>query len=208
MDISRLVDEIELRIVDSEQSREHVRDLRFKGYKNVFDSPEDSWDEWDDKSGTQILLAEDASGAPIGTVRIIDSRFGLTEADTYTDAHRKYFPENTSFVEGARLVARGSADIKKIVVQAALWKATFLYALEKSVDQILVWSKRGPDRGYKNLQFEEITGGEFSHPDLGNKAHKTYCLDTQLSRQIYYSMDHPLKEFFFEYHHPSLMWFE
>ncbi|NQY15275.1 MAG: hypothetical protein HRT81_15660 [Henriciella sp.] len=208
MEISRLVEQIELKVVDSDADREHVRDLRFTGYKNVFDSPEDTWDEWDDKSGTHILLAEDASGAPIGTVRVIDSRIGLTEADTYTDAHRKQFPEETSFVEGARLVARGSVDIKKIVVQAALWKATFLYASEKGVDKILVWSKRGPDRGYKSLQFEEISGGEFSHPSLGNKPHKTYCLDTKQSRQIFFAMDHPLKEFFFLDHHPSLMWFE
>ena len=62
-----------------------VFDLRWEGYKKYFKSKDEIVDELDFSQNCTLLLAEDEYHNAIGTLRILDRRFGTVELDKYVE---------------------------------------------------------------------------------------------------------------------------
>lgn len=199
--------DISLKPVQNRVDRDIATHLRYQGYRGVFATPQSTWDSWDSNENSTVLVAYGKGNTPLGTLRIMDSRSGKMEIDSYSSKFRKNFPDNSTFVEGARLVAIRSEACSKQSVQAALWKATFQFAQVNSIDYIIVWSKKGPDRGYRYLMFEQLEGCGFTHDNLAGKRHEVFFLDVKLAESAFASSDHPLTGFFFEKQHNNLRWY-
>lgn len=193
---SELVSHIQLTVVGDIISRNAVCALRYAGYRGLFRSPADAWDQWDEQEHARVLLLSDKFGAPVGTVRLMDSSRGPIELSDFRTGFRSNFPGGTTFIEGARLVATRNSTIPRQSVQAAIWKATFLYGEAIAADVIVVWSKRGPDRGYQYLCFSETPNSDFTHPRLGGKHHKVFTMSIQRAKEILRAKNHPLTGFF------------
>lgn len=198
---------LRVELVADAVARNAVCNLRHAGYRGLFKSPTDAWDRWDDMANARVLLFMDQQGTPVGTVRLMESSRGPIELSDYVPGYGSHFSEGSSFVEGARLVAARDGSVTKHTVQAAIWKATYLYGKARDTDFIIVWSKRGPERGYRYLCFSELPASAFAHAGLGGKQHSIFTLDIERASSILGCRNHPLTQFFFDDAHPNLHWF-
>lgn len=203
----KAIQEISLTKIDSEVDRNAILQLRYEGYRGVFESPESSLDEFDKLPTSQVLLARDSQGVPIGTVRLLSTAHGGLELDSLNPSYKDYFTADTTFVEGTRLVAKGSEIVPKQSVQAALWKTALDYAYHLGADHLIVWSKRGPDRAYRYLKFNQLPECGFCHYSLGAKRHEVFTLNLQEVKDVFRHMEHPLYDFFFEKRYANLIWY-
>ncbi len=173
----------------------------------MFPSPESTWEHWDDTEFSTVLLATTREGSAVGTIRILESFSGPLEIDAYCEGYRSQLPARSTFIEGARLVATHNESITKFTVQASLWKSAYRYALNRKIDYLIAWAKKGPDRAYKYLCFREPGNSEFKHKQLGNISHRVFYLDLAKSEKEIKSKNLHLWCFFHRDQHRNLIWY-
>ena len=198
---------ISLTPISCESDFSEVRNLRFDGYKGVFRSPDEASDEIDTCPNATVLLARDSHESPIGTVRVVDSSAGSIELDSLNPSYKDAI-NNKSIVEGSRLVAVKNSYVPQRTIQVALWKAVLDFATFKKAEKIIVWAKRGPDKGYKFLQFDHLENCGFEHPTLANAHYEVYALDIRKAEVLAKRTNHPLYDFFFTETYDNLIWYQ
>ena len=71
--------------IQNEEEMEHIKRLRFSGYKGCFKRPEHTLDEFDALPSAINLIAYSSTDEPLGVMRLLDRRGGPIELDRFYD---------------------------------------------------------------------------------------------------------------------------
>ena len=191
-DVSGLV----VRPARTRADREKVFDVRWEGYRKYFGARDDVVERYDFQPNATLLLATDTEDRPLGTLRILDRAHGELELDAYVDVDAIVPAAERPCIEATRFTVPRhprSQDIK-----SALWKAFHDYSRANGSQSMVIWCRKGAARMYGRLMFEDVGAeGEFRHPRLGNKTHRTYKVGLSTVEALYRDRNHPLSELFF-----------
>ncbi len=189
-----------VRIVRSESDYEKVLEVRRRGFAKFLGPGADVRDKYDLLPTSFIFLAEDQSGNPVGTGRLLRRPHGPVETAHYADLSTH--SGISECMEGTKFTIPpfpGSAMTK-----LAIWKAGYLLALALNSPALMVAARRSARRDYEALLFED-TGITFIHPlDAQKRSHSVMWLDLREARNRYKTRQHPLYDFFFEQKHPQI----
>ncbi|MEW5803365.1 MAG: GNAT family N-acyltransferase [bacterium] len=181
-----------------------VFQIRYEGYKKYYKSEDENMDQNDFSSHACLLLAEDKHHNPVGTIRILDRRYGKIELDNFVNLD-SFLPEGKSLnvIEATRFSIPNHLDSK--LIKMLLWKALFLYCQVNHIDTIIMSARPAAARSYRCLLFENVGSlGVYKHPLLGNLEHQTYkCIISEKKHQAK-EKNWPLYQFFFVKDHPNI----
>lgn len=186
----------------SQEDKEKVYDLRWKGYQKYkgFQRKEDIIDEFDNSDNVTLLLALTENNNPLGTIRILDQSQGKIELQSYLDLNSILTPNEQPVGEATRFSIPYSQNSK--LVKLYLWKGYFLYCQLHSLKTMLIWIRKGASRDYRRLLFDNCNiNGVFQHNGFNNLEHHTYKLDVKSSELKYKLNQHPYHDFFFVENH-------
>lgn len=176
--------------VNTLKDREKVFETRLKGYRRYFDKIENVIDEHDYAPNHHLLLAVNEYGTPVGTMRLLDRRYGNIELDTFINVGN-IIDEcySNSCVEVTRFAVPTNEYSKEIKTE--LYKAYYLYCWKNDIKAGVIWAKRAMVREYKWLGFESLgEKGKFKHLKLSNAPHETFILPFNHDKS--WQMRHPL----------------
>lgn len=155
---------------------EKVMRVRWEGYKKYFSSQEQIADRFDFQENCILLLAEDADGNPIGTMRLLRSDAGQAEIEDFLPVREMLAEPYQNFIEATRLSVPHhelSASIK-----FALKKTYYHCCLANGFNTMLIWARSPAAREHRAWYFWELgERGRFAHPTLGNYEHQTMICD-------------------------------
>jgi hypothetical protein len=192
--VTKVVTEIEL---------QKVFNIRWLGYKKYFKQKDDVIDQFDFSPHATILMATDEHRQPIGTIRILDRRYGKIEIDDFLNVNKLLSKEEHPCAEATRFCIPNNANSK--LIKLILWKSFYLYCLYHKINTILIAVRPSAARSYRHLLFEDIGDkGVFNHSVLGNIQHYTYKLNVPTAEEKFRSYKHPLYEFFCVQQHSSI----
>lgn len=194
---------IQVRRARSTAELEKVYEVRYRGYAKYFSDPMQVKEPLDQTPGCVLLLAADAQGHALGTLRILDRRRGPIELDSYLDVDRLLPAERHPVAEATRYSVPANPASKWI--KLALCKAYFQYCRETLSRTMLIWIRKCAEREYQRMLFERIdSNGGFSHPRLGSLPHQTWALDVQSAPARYRASAYPLYQLLYEAEHPNI----
>jgi hypothetical protein len=185
-----ILSQIMVRKVASASDYKCAMILRHAGYKKYGLSLAQVEDHLDNSPNATILIAENNSHEPLGTMRILDRTSGPIELDSFIDVPLILKEKERSCAEGTRL----SVPLSPLsgYTKFALWKAFHRYCLSFQVATMLIWVRAGTAKQYRTLLFDSVgPHGVFIHPTLGNKEHATYALDVVTAESRYRACKHP-----------------
>jgi hypothetical protein len=196
MSNSNLYESVTIRAARTDSDIRTAINVRWQGYKKYEMFKDPDLEELDLSSNCTILLAEDSSGVALGTIRILDRRYGPIELDRFinVDDLMPYNPR--SVAEATRFSIPVTSRSR--IVKHLLWKAYFNYCYENSIDLMLVSVKECAKKDYDFLQFVELKNGTYTHPSLGNLPHFCFYLETLKALTLYKERNHPMYHFFNE----------
>lgn len=176
--------------VNTLDDREKVFETRLKGYRRYFDKIENVIDEYDYSINHHLFLAVNEFGTPVGTMRLLDRRYGRIELDSLLNINKivddMYLK---SCVEVTRFAVPTNENSREIKTE--LYKAYYLYCWKNDIKAGIIWAKRAMVREYKRLGFKSIgEKGKFKHPKLSNALHETFILPFIHEKD--WQMRHPL----------------
>jgi len=177
--------------------------LRFEGYKGFFADVEETADELDAAPGTTLFLARcGREGTPLGTLRVA--------APPAEPELARLLDLESLLEESARPVAEASRFVVKpgprsTAVKLLLQKAFYRVSLDSGARTMLIWARPGGCRLYSRLLFRDLGDrGEFAHPRLGGRRHRTLALPVHEAAARNAAAGHGLHSFFVEQAHPNL----
>ncbi|MGA1826577.1 MAG: N-acyl amino acid synthase FeeM domain-containing protein [bacterium] len=192
-----------VRKADSRDDIQGVFDVRWKGYAKYFTSKEEMVDEYDLASNVTLLLAHDDQRNPLGTLRILDRRFGDIELDAFLDVD-SLLPEDEQFcIEATRfsIPPHPHAGLIKLF----LWKALLLYCLGNKIHTILISIRPRTARVYRRLLFDSFgPSGIYNHPLLKNLEHHCYHHTIAEKRAVMKDLYPDLYQFLYQEYHPTI----
>lgn len=182
---------------------DRVFDVRWEGYKKYFESRHEVIDEFDFYPQAILFLAEDVHGQAIGTLRLLDRRFGPIELDKFVEVDSILSYREKACVEATRFSIPNHPDSK--MIKLLLWKATLQYCQLNSINTIIQSVRPAAARAYRSLLFDNVgPSGIYNHSLLGNLEHQTYKLNISEKREIMKRNNYPLYKFFFIENHTNI----
>lgn len=174
-----------------------VFDVRWKGYQKYCKRKSEIIDEYDFKPNATILLAEDENQNPIGTIRILDRRYGSIELDEFIDVDSILSRDERACVEPTRFSIPYHPQSK--LIKMLLFKSVLLYCQENHINTIINSVRPSAARAYRFLLFEDVgLSGIYRHPLLGNLEHYTYKLNIAEKSEILRRINPKTHSFFYE----------
>jgi hypothetical protein len=161
-------------------------------------------DRIDRSAGTSILLCEDkASGAAIGTMRVVDNaQGGSLEIEEFLEVPE--WMASSRRGEMTRLVVVPGSDP---LVKAALWKAGYLRCVQSRVQWLIIGARKpGLVRQYEYLGARDLFGDLRLVP-LGHGwslPHRVFVFDVANAQNNWYEQQHRLLRFMVETEHPDI----
>lgn len=193
-----------VRLARSDADYEKALEVRRRGYAKIVPPGTDVRDRFDRLPNCFILLAEDLSGNPVGTMRLLHRPAGPVETATYVDLSQHSGLDDC--LEGTKFsipVFPGSAMTK-----LAIWKAGYLLALALQTKALMVNVRPSAKRDYEALLFED-TGISFNHPlDAQQRPHTVMRFDLETAKARYRAGGHKWHDFFFVQKHPQIRLFD
>ena len=180
-----------------------VFNIRWEGYKKYFTKKREEIDIYDFEPNVVHFLAKDENNKPVGTIRILDRRFGKIELDEFIKVD-SFLPDNKkSCVEVTRFSIPNHPKSK--LIKMLLWKSVLLYCRANRINVIIASCRSCAARAYRCLGLENVgIQGSYSHPLLGNKKHTTYKCDISKSSEWLKNNNSSLYNFFFKENHPNI----
>ena len=193
---SSIEEHIFIRKAKSVEDFEKVFAVRWEGYKKYYHNSDENIDQFDFSHHTTLLLAEDKNSNPVGTIRILDRRYGKIELDEFIDVDSLLSMNPKSCIEPTRFSIPSHPESK--LIKLLLWKAVLLYCQMNEIN-IVIQSVRPPAaRAYRALLFEHLgPSGIYNHRQLGNLEHHTYKLDIAEKRHLLKRTNPSLYDFFY-----------
>ena len=161
-------------------------------------------DRFDTAPWTSIFLCEDkASGAAIGTMRVVDNTHGESlEIEEFLEVPERMTGSRRG--EMTRLVVAPGSDP---LVKAALWKAGYLLCVRSRVQWLIIGARKpGLIKQYEYLGARDMYGDERLVP-LGHGwslPHRIFVFDVANARNHWYEQQHRLLRFMVETEHPDI----
>jgi len=195
-----------IRIARSADQLEKAVQIRYRAYARhvpiIAEKLKDA-EEYDFDSGSVVLLAESKlDGSPLGTMRIQTNLHRELPVERAVDLPR--WLQGKSLAEATRLgVSEGRVGR---VVKTMLFKAYFLYCLDRCVDWMVVGGRHPLDRQYEALLFKDVFpgGGFVPLPYAGNIPHRIMAFEPSTAEATWSAARHPLFDFIFRTRHPDL----
>jgi hypothetical protein len=177
--------------------------VRWEGYKKYYKSEDETVDESDLSPAATLLLAEDKHHNTVGTIRILDRRYGSVELDRFINVDSFLSKEERVCIEATRFSIPKHLDSK--LIKLLLWKSLFLYCQINQINTILMSARPAAARSYRCLFFENVgPAGVYSHSLLGNLEHQTYKCNISERKYVIKKENKPLYQFFFDKEHPNI----
>ena len=161
-------------------------------------------DRIDRSPWTSIFLCEDkASGAAIGTMRVVDNARGAQlEIEEFLEVPERMAGSTRG--EMTRLVVVPGSDP---LVKAALWKAGYLRCVQSRVQWLIIGARKpGLIRQYEYLGAKDMYGDQRLVP-LGHGwslPHRVFVFDVANAVTHWYEQQHRLLRFMVETEHPDI----
>jgi hypothetical protein len=161
-------------------------------------------DSIDRSPWTSVFLCEDkSSGAPIGTMRVVDNTHGTTlEIEQFLECPR--WMDSDARGEMTRLVVAPGSDP---LVKAALWKAGYLRCLQARVQWLVIGARKpGLIKQYQYLGAKDMYADQRLVP-LGHGwslPHRIFVLNILTAANDWYEGRHRLLRFMVETEHPDI----
>lgn len=192
---------LRIRRAKTDEDIEKVYDVRWRGYKKYFPCRSACIDERDRAPNSVLLLAETTCcGTPVGTLRILDGASGPVELERFIHVSSVLAPDECPCAEATRFSVPFNPLAKQI--KYFLWKAFFLYCGQHHIPTMLISVRPPAAKDYEFLMFQDVgSDGEYTHPELGNKPHRTYKMSVRRARELFEEHRHPLLNFMFCEHH-------
>jgi hypothetical protein len=197
-----------VRIAQTDEDLERACDLRARCYgrhaphlRQLMEQP----DGLDRSPSTTLLLCEDkATGAPIGTMRVVVNTRGQTlEIEDFLEVP-EWMADN-SRGEMTRLVVAPGADP---LVKPALWKAGYRLCLRESVDWLVIGARKPAlIKQYEYLGARDMYADQRLVP-LGHGwslPHRIFVFNVLTAARDWYEARHRLLRFMVETEHPDIM---
>jgi hypothetical protein len=195
-----------VRIVADEKALNKAVQVRQSAYeRHVPDlarrlgSPEQS----DREEGSVVLLAESKlDGAALGTMRIQTNAFKPLGLES--SAPLPAWLKDCSMAEATRLGVSGG--IRGSVVKTMLFKAFYLYCVERHVEKMVIVARAPLDKQYEALLFDDVFAEKAFIPmaHVGYLPHRVMVFDVPSARLRWGAVGHPLYNFIFETIHPDI----
>jgi hypothetical protein len=164
----------------------------------------DGWlDTTDRHPATGLLLLEEAAtGTPIASMRVQDSRHGPMELSRLVDLGALVPGREWPLLQCARLAA--VRHPRRIAALFALMKAMWLRALADGVQNLILATPYWSRWMYEALQFTDLgDAAAFAHP-LSGAAHRVMIFDVPSAEARLEGAGNPLAAQLFRTHHPLL----
>ncbi|HEX4235177.1 MAG TPA: hypothetical protein VH041_12830 [Caldimonas sp.] len=161
-------------------------------------------DSIDRSPWTSIFLCEDKiSGAPVGTMRVVDNTRGTTlEIEQYLEVPGWMAADTRG--EMTRLVVAPGSDP---LVKAALWKAGYVRCLQDKVQWLVIGARKpGLIKQYQYLGAKDMYADQRLVP-LGHGwslPHRIFVLNILTAASDWYAGRHRLLRFMVETEHPDI----
>ena len=182
---------------------EKVFEVRWQGYKKYYSCKDDISDNFDFSPQAILLLAEDEYHTPVGTLRILDRRYGSIELDTFIDVDSLLSEEEKWCIEATRFAIPKHPDSK--LIKQLLWKSLLLYCQINRMNIIIKSVRPHAARAYRALLFDNVgPEGIYNHTLLGNLEHHTYKLNIAKKRDIMKQYNRSLYDFLFVEDHYNI----
>ncbi len=182
---------------------EKVFEVRWQGYKKYYSCKDENTDNFDFSPQAILLLAEDEHHNPVGTLRILDRRYGSIELDKFIDVDSLLSEDEKSCIEVTRFSIPKHPDSKSI--KLLLWKGLLLYCQINRINSIIKSVRPCAARAYRTLLFENVgPAGIYNHTLLGNLEHHTYKLNIVKKRDLMKHYNRSLYDFFFVEDHRNI----
>ena len=161
-------------------------------------------DRFDAAPWTSIFLCEDkASGAAIGTMRVIDNSHGA-RLDIEEFLQVPEWMIGSTRGEMTRLAVTPGSDP---LVKAALWKAGYLRCVQSRVQWLIIGARKpGLIKQYEYLGARDLYGDQRLVP-LGHGwslPHRVFAFDVENAASDWYERRHRLLRFMVETEHPDI----
>ncbi len=196
---------ITIRRATNQEDMWKVFDVRWKGYKKYFDNKSEMIDAYDFERNSTLLLAEDESGEAVGTMKILDRRYGRIELDDFIDIDSLLSSDGKLCVEATRF----SIPMQKHsrLIKLLLWKTLVLYCrLNRVNNLILSVRSNAVARDYTRLNFHNAgPSGVYTHEQLGNIEHQTYICDIMETQEALKNNNPRMHNFLFIQDAPNIM---
>ncbi|HEX5612103.1 MAG TPA: hypothetical protein VFX67_05590, partial [Burkholderiales bacterium] len=157
----------------------------------------------DREPGCVVLVAESKlDGAPLGTLRIQSNRYQPLAIEGSV-ALPDWLAGNV-LAEATRLgVAQGSPGR---VVKTMLFKALYLYCLDRDIEWMVIGARPPLDRMYEGLLFADVFPGKpyFPLKHGGNIPHRILALDIGAADARWRAAKHPMYDVFVNTRHPDI----
>ncbi|MGA1790294.1 MAG: N-acyl amino acid synthase FeeM domain-containing protein [bacterium] len=195
---------VSVHVAKTTEDLNKVFNIRWEGYKKYSFKKGEIIDEYDFSPNVTLLLAEDNYGNAVGTLRILDRRFGEIELDKFVEVDSFVSEEEGNCVEATRFSIPNHPDSK--LIKHLLWKALLSYCLIGRVNVIIYSVRPQASRVYRRLLFENVGPyGVYNHPLLEDSEHHTYKCVISEKRGVLKRIDPPLYNFFFKEDHPNIL---
>ncbi len=196
---------ISIRIAKTEDDLEKIFKVRETGNRRYALHKGQLSDEYDYASNATLFLAEDDKKNPVGTMRILDRRYGQIELDKFIKITSLLTDQDKECVEVSRLWV--PKHLKSKLIKFLLWKTAFRYCQINQLITILISIRPSSARFYQRLFFFEPTGpgGIFKNPLLENLEYHIYKSDLSRTMELLKTTKHPLYDFFCIEKHPDLI---
>jgi hypothetical protein len=194
--VSDLFNSIKIKPARTRSEIEKAMNVRWIGYKKYDGFEEAHLEQLDLGLNCTIFLAQDSAGEVLGTMRILDRRFGPIELESFIDVDVLMPHSPRSIAELTRFSI--PADPRSRLIKHLFWKTYFDFCVKNSIDFMLVSGKESATKDYKLLCFSELENGQYFHSGLGNLPHFSYYLEIPKVPALYLERKHPMRSFFCE----------
>lgn len=182
---------------------EKVFEVRWQGHKKYYSSKDENTDKFDFSPQAILLLAEDEHHNPVGTLRILDRRYGSIELDKFIDVDSLLNEDEKACIEVTRFSIPKHPDSKSI--KLLLWKSALLYCQINRINIMIKSVRPSAAHAYRALLFENVgPAGIYNHTLLGNLEHHTYKLNIFKKRNVMKHYNRSLYDFFFVEDHRNI----
>jgi len=182
---------------------EKVFEVRWQGYKKYYNSKDDNTDNFDFSPQAILFLAEDEQHKPVGTLRILDRRYGSIELDQFIDVDSLLSEDEKSCVEATRFSIPNHPDSK--LIKLLLWKSALIYCQINRINSVIKSVRPCAARAYRSLLFENVgPAGIYNHTLLGNLEHHTYKLNISKKQNLMKEYNRSLYNFLFVENHQNI----
>ena len=188
--------DIKVKIVKNDKDFQKAMAVRYKGYKSFYLSEHEVSDDYDFLKNATLLLAIDSKNNALGSMRVLDSRYGPIELSQFLNISSLMNGYNEPYAEATRF----SVPIKTngaLMAKLLLCKAYYQYCLENHIETMLFWARPLIGRLYQFMCADDVGEiGVFYNEHFNNKLYKTYRLRVSDLEIRMKAINHPLYHLF------------